>query len=42
MHASGPVFAALGDGALERYRASTELPPPLRVLALARIDLPPA
>jgi hypothetical protein len=33
------AFAALGDGALERYRASTE-PPPFPVAELARIDLP--
>jgi hypothetical protein len=36
------AFARLGDGALERYRATTELPPPFPVLELARIDLPPA
>ncbi len=33
------AFAALGDGALARYRASTE-PPPFPVLDLTRIDLP--
>jgi gamma-glutamyl AIG2-like cyclotransferase len=33
------AFAALGDDALARYRASTELPPPFPVLELARIDL---
>jgi hypothetical protein len=33
------AFAALGDDALARYRASTE-PPPFPVLELARIDLP--
>jgi gamma-glutamylcyclotransferase (GGCT)/AIG2-like uncharacterized protein YtfP len=36
------AFAALGGQALERYRASTELPPPFPVLELARIDLAPA
>jgi hypothetical protein len=33
------AFAALGDGALTRYRASTE-DPPFPVLDLTRIDLP--
>ena len=33
------AFAALGDGALARYRTSTE-PPPFPVLDLTRIDLP--
>jgi dephospho-CoA kinase len=33
------AFAALGDGALARYRASTE-DPPFPVLDLTRIDLP--
>lgn len=33
------AFAALGDDALARYRASTE-PPPFPVLDLTRIDLP--
>jgi hypothetical protein len=33
------AFAALGDGALARYRASTE-PPPFPVRDLTRIDLP--
>jgi gamma-glutamylcyclotransferase (GGCT)/AIG2-like uncharacterized protein YtfP len=33
------AFAALGDGALARYRASTE-PPPFPVVELARVDLP--
>jgi hypothetical protein len=33
------AFAALGDDALARYRASTE-PSPFPVLELARIDLP--
>ena len=36
------AFASLGDDALARYRASTELPPPFPVLELARIDLAPA
>lgn len=35
------AFAALGEDALERYRASTE-PPPFPVAALARVDLPAA
>src|SRR4051812_8011733 len=33
------AFAALGDGALARYRASTE-PPPFPVRELARVNLP--
>jgi hypothetical protein len=33
------AFAALGGGALDRYRASTE-PPPFPLADLARIDLP--
>jgi hypothetical protein len=33
------AFAALGDDALARYRASTE-PSPFPVVALARVDLP--
>jgi hypothetical protein len=33
------AFAALGDDALARYRASTE-PPPFPVAELARVDLP--
>jgi hypothetical protein len=33
------VFGALGNGALARYRTSTE-PPPFPVLDLTRIDLP--
>jgi hypothetical protein len=33
------AFAALGDGALARYRASTEQPP-FPILDLTRIDLP--
>jgi hypothetical protein len=33
------AFAALGDDALGRYRASTE-PPPFPILDLTRIDLP--
>jgi len=35
------AFAALGEDALARYRASTE-PPPFPVLELARVDLPSA
>jgi hypothetical protein len=35
------AFAARGDGALARYRASTESPP-FPVVELARVDLPPA
>lgn len=35
------AFAARGDEALARYRASTE-PPPFPVVELARVDLPPA
>jgi hypothetical protein len=35
------AFAALGEDALARYRASTE-PPPFPVLELARVDLPAA
>jgi cation transport regulator ChaC len=33
------AFAARGEAALERYRASTE-PPPFPVVELARVDLP--
>ncbi|HWI71634.1 MAG TPA: gamma-glutamylcyclotransferase family protein [Baekduia sp.] len=33
------AFAARGDGAVERYRASTESPP-FPVVELARVDLP--
>jgi cation transport regulator ChaC len=33
------AFAALGEAALERYRASTEAPP-FPVVELARVDLP--
>jgi hypothetical protein len=33
------AFAALGDGALTRYRASTE-PPPFPIAELARVDVP--
>ncbi|WCB95543.1 hypothetical protein DSM104299_04292 [Baekduia alba] len=33
------AFARLGDDALARYRAGTELPPPFPVLELARVDL---
>lgn len=35
------AFAARGEEALARYRASTE-PPPFPVVELARVDLPPA
>jgi hypothetical protein len=34
------AFARLGDGELERFRATTQ-PPPVPVLELRRVDLPP-